>query len=69
MNKTPWYACSWLYTGQFQRFQTKKVSGTVVDDKTPAGATVLAKGTTLAVKTDVNGKFTIEIPESVKALS
>jgi TonB-linked SusC/RagA family outer membrane protein len=50
--------------------QTKKITGTVSDEKgtTLPGATVTAKGTTTAVTTDVNGKFTIEIPASVKAL-
>lgn len=50
--------------------QTKKITGTVSDEKgnTLPGATVLAKGTTLAVKTDVNGKFSIEVPETVKSL-
>lgn len=32
------------------------------------GATVMGKGTTQAVKTDVNGKFTLEVPESVKTI-
>jgi TonB-linked SusC/RagA family outer membrane protein len=50
--------------------QTKKITGTVSDEKgtTLPGATVTAKGTNTAVTTDVNGKFTIEIPASVKAL-
>jgi hypothetical protein len=50
--------------------QTKKITGIVSDEKgtTLPGATVTAKGTTTAVTTDVNGKFTIEVPVTVKSL-
>lgn len=50
--------------------QTKKITGTVANEKgvTLPGATVTAKGTTTAVTTDVNGKFSIDVPSSVKSL-
>lgn len=43
-----------------------KVTGKVVDDKGNAipGATVLLKGTSVGVATDIDGKFTIEVPSS-----
>jgi TonB-linked SusC/RagA family outer membrane protein len=50
--------------------QTKNITGVVSDEKgnTLPGATVTAKGTTTAVKTDVNGKFAIEVPVKTKSL-
>lgn len=50
--------------------QTKKITGTVSNEKgvTLPGATVTAKGTTTAVTTDVNGKFSIDVPAAVKSL-
>ena len=50
--------------------QTKKLVGTVSDEKgtTLPGATVTAKGTTIAVKTDINGKFAIEVPAKTRSL-
>lgn len=57
-----------LYSSAFS--QTKKITGTVSDEKgaTLPGATVAGKGTVIAVRTDVNGKFTIEVPEKTKTL-
>ena len=57
-----------LFSSAFS--QTKKVTGTVSDEKgtTLPGATVTAKGTTTAVKTDINGKFSIEVPAKTKTL-
>src|SRR4029079_10410003 len=50
--------------------QTKNITGTVWDEKgnTLPGATVTARGTTIAVKTDVNGKFAIEVPVKTRSL-
>lgn len=51
---------------------TKKVSGTVVDEFGDAlpGATVVVKGnSTIGAATDVNGKFSFEIPANTKLLS
>jgi TonB-linked SusC/RagA family outer membrane protein len=57
-----------LFSSAFS--QTKKIAGTVSDDKgtTLPGATVSAKGTTVAAKTDINGKFSIEVPVKTKTL-
>jgi TonB-linked SusC/RagA family outer membrane protein len=48
----------------------KKVSGIVTDDKQIplVGATVSVKGTTNAVRTDANGKFTISVPANATRL-
>ena len=45
--------------------QTKKVTGTVVDvtGETVIGANVLVKGTTNGTITDMDGKFTLDVPE------
>ena len=50
--------------------QNKQVTGLVVDeDQEPViGASVIAKGTTVGTVTDVDGKFSLNIPESVKTL-
>ncbi len=50
--------------------QTKSISGTVRDEKgsTLPGATVTVKGTKIATTTDVNGKFSFNIPDSSKSL-
>lgn len=50
--------------------QTKVVRGSVVDEhKEPIiGASVSVKGTTTAVMTDVDGKFTISVSSNVKSL-
>jgi TonB-linked SusC/RagA family outer membrane protein len=50
--------------------QTRSISGTVTDDKGESliGATVKAKGGTLSTSTNVNGKFTLNVPEATTAL-
>ncbi len=52
--------------------QTQKVTGVVIseeDGQPVVGASVLAKGTTVGVITDVDGKFTLlDIPSSAKTL-
>ncbi|WP_338373635.1 SusC/RagA family TonB-linked outer membrane protein [Dysgonomonas capnocytophagoides] len=49
---------------------TTKVSGTIVDDtgETVIGASVVAKGTTVGTVTDVDGKFSLNIPSDKKTL-
>lgn len=49
---------------------TTKVSGTIVDDtgETVIGASVVAKGTTVGTVTDVDGKFSLNIPSDKKIL-
>ena len=50
--------------------QNKQVTGTVVDEsgESVIGASVVAKGTTIGTVTDVNGKFSVSIPETVNVL-
>ena len=51
--------------------QNTRVSGTVTsaDDGLPViGASVVVKGTTLGTVTDMDGKFSIEVPSSSKLL-
>jgi len=50
--------------------QTKKVTGTVLDDKNQPliGATVKAKSGTITTATDVNGKFSLSVADSEQAL-
>ncbi|MFI5187513.1 MAG: SusC/RagA family TonB-linked outer membrane protein, partial [Chitinophagales bacterium] len=50
--------------------QVRKISGTVKDDKgSPlSGATVTAKGTRVAVATDVNGIFSLILPQNSNTL-
>ena len=45
--------------------EPRKVTGTVMDmqGNTLPGSTILIQGTSLGVVTDVNGKFTLEIPQ------
>lgn len=49
---------------------TTKVSGTIIDDtgETVIGASVVAKGTTVGTVTDVDGKFSLNIPSDKKTL-
>ncbi len=53
--------------------QPIKISGQVIDDKTseplPGASIVIAGQRTIGVVTDVNGKFTMEIPGSINALN
>jgi len=50
--------------------QNKTVSGNVFDEdgETVIGASVLAKGTTIGTATDINGRFSLTVPESVNTL-
>lgn len=50
--------------------QTKHVSGTVLDDtgETAIGASVVAKGSTVGTITDLDGKFSLEIPSEAKTI-
>jgi TonB-linked SusC/RagA family outer membrane protein len=50
--------------------QTTRVSGTVIDDtgETVIGASVVAKGTTVGIITDLDGKFSFNIPSDKKTL-
>lgn len=44
--------------------QSKKVTGTVTDEFGPvAGASVFIKGTTIGTTTDMDGKFTLDVPQ------
>ena len=51
-------------------FAEKQVSGVVVDAKGEPviGASIQAKGTTQGTISDYDGKFEMEVPESVKTL-
>lgn len=48
----------------------RSIKGTITDEKgqTLPGATVIVKGTTIGTITDVDGKFSLEVPEDAKAL-
>jgi TonB-linked SusC/RagA family outer membrane protein len=50
--------------------QNKQVSGIVLDEtgEPVVGASVIAKGTTIGKATDINGKFSFSVPESVSTL-
>src|SRR5665647_790585 len=50
--------------------QQISISGTIIgDDKVPIpGASIIVKGSTIGTVTDVNGKFTLDIPSSAKSL-
>lgn len=50
--------------------QNKRISGTVVDSNGDpvTGATVVVKGTTVGVSTDVDGKYSISVPQNGKTL-
>ena len=50
--------------------QQKTITGTVIgDDKAPIpGASIVVKGTTIGVVTDMDGKFTLSIPATAKSL-
>lgn len=65
---------SWLFLMLFMGLavaQTTKVTGTVTsaDDGQPViGVSVLVKGTTVGTVTDIDGKFTLDVPEGRKIL-
>lgn len=50
--------------------QTKHVSGTVLDDtgETAIGASVVAKGSTVGTVTDLDGKFSLDIPSDANTI-
>lgn len=51
--------------------QTRDISGTVTyedDGSTVPGASVVVKGTTVGTITDMDGKFTMKVPQNAKAL-
>lgn len=51
--------------------QTKEISGTVTsaeDGSTVPGVSVSVKGTTLGTITDINGKYTIKVPQSATTM-
>lgn len=62
--------CVFVSVGLSVAQTTKKVSGTIVDDtgETVIGASVVAKGSTVGTVTDVDGKFTLNIPVDKKTL-
>jgi len=53
-----------------QQQQTKVITGTVTDDTKQAlpGASVIVKGTTIGIITDIDGKFSLKVPENAKTL-
>jgi iron complex outermembrane receptor protein len=53
-----------------QQPPTKKITGKVTDEKGVSipGATVMVPGTTTGVTTDVNGQFTLMVPDDTKTL-
>jgi len=53
-----------------QQQQTKVITGTVTDDTKQAlpGASVVVKGTTVGIITDIDGKFSLRVPENAKTL-
>jgi TonB-linked SusC/RagA family outer membrane protein len=63
------FACFLISMG-FAIAQNKQVSGTVSDDtgEPVVGASVIAKGTTTGIATDINGKFVLTVPSSVTTL-
>ena len=51
--------------------QTRELSGVVTssgDGSSIPGASVVVKGTTLGTVTDMDGKFTLKVPQSAKTL-
>lgn len=56
-------------TSEMQQ-QTKVITGTVTDDTKQAlpGASVIVKGTTIGIITDIDGKFSLKVPENAKTL-
>lgn len=62
-------SCLFLSIG-FITAQTTRITGVVVDDmgEPVIGASVVVKGTTVGVATDVDGKFSINVPEGKTTL-
>lgn len=61
-----------LFMGvQLLQAQTKELSGTVTsseDGSTVPGASIMVKGTTLGTVTDIDGNFTLKVPEATQTL-
>ena len=59
-----------LATATLAMYAQKEVSGVVVDanGEPIIQASVIAKGTTIGTATDIDGKFKMEVPNSVKTL-
>ena len=59
-----------LTTATLAMYAQKEVSGVVVDSKGEPiiQASVVAKGTTIGTATDIDGKFKMEVPNTVKTL-
>jgi len=53
-----------------QQPPTRKITGKVIDDKGVSipGATVMVKGTTIGVTTDIKGEFMLMVPDTVTSL-
>ncbi len=62
--------CILLFIGMGVSFAQTRVTGSVRDESGGAviGASVVAKGTTVGVQTDINGNFTLNVPADVKTL-
>jgi len=66
-----WSLLCMLMCGTSVYSQTEKnITGTIKDDKGNLlpGASVTVKNTTIATRTDVNGKFSLNVPASAKSL-
>ncbi len=63
-----WLICTMSFLVSFA--QTRRVTGSITDDKGAAlpGATITVKRTELATKTDVNGAFTLTLPNNSNTL-
>ncbi|MCD4678958.1 MAG: carboxypeptidase-like regulatory domain-containing protein [Bacteroidales bacterium] len=61
-----------LFIGlQALQAQTKVITGKVTgseDGKTIPGVSVVVKGTTVGITTDLNGEYSLTVPEDAKAL-
>jgi len=53
-----------------QQPRTREITGTIVDSKgeTMTGVTIIVKGTTIGTITDINGNYSLIIPEDAKTL-
>ncbi len=61
-----------LFTSCSLFAQTKTITGKILDNKTKepmVGATVLVKGTKTGTATDIDGKFSLDVPADAKALT
>lgn len=64
MKLTLAFAALWIFAASWA--QQKSVSGTVTDENQEPlpGATVIVEGTTVGIVTDLDGKFTLSIPDN-----